>query len=131
MLALIWIIPLLLAVLWIVRFTQVSLQFDKILFKIYQRSKDDWIKLGRPLGNFWVPKEASTFSMSSTCNRGNLGYAWSIDPPIVYKLVDLTEFSDDLLKYRRLSSQYKKCYKALIVSILLCCLVSILSQRFG
>ena len=47
-------------------------QFDKVLRAIYARSKDEWIRLGRPIGMFWVPRDASTLSLSSSFSRGNL-----------------------------------------------------------
>lgn len=48
------------------------MQYDSVLKKLYQDSPDLWRELGRPLGFFWVPKEASTLRLTSSISRHEL-----------------------------------------------------------
>ena len=104
----IWLIPPLVLLAAMILQVQTFRQYDRILFAIYTRSKEDWVKLDRPHGFlwrywlFWRPPEASVLSMSSSMSRANLFTILSSGQPTVFDIEAWNDIQDDLLERKQI-----------------------------
>ena len=97
-------------------------QFDAALKLILAHSRDLWNSLGSPLGFFWVPEGASTFSMGSSLSRGStFQLLLRDDKP---DLVSIEGVKTSISRMRMYHCYYKVALLVLVVDVAVCFLIS-------